>query len=199
MWFKRAAHSTRDNWRIDLCRLGHGNPLTVPATNISVVQHPILYGLCQSYNVFRKAFNEIDENYKSAYIFNNPIFKRGIKDDGPLNASFFGGKENPDLRRISYIKYSDCWDHNDFVSRDDLKQQFFCNLSESCFFRLRAALSLHKLENKRAGDLGGRLNLCPPLTSNSISSFFGSFKKGSLHCRKILSKKVNLNLEGWKW
>ena len=122
MWFKRAAQSTRDNWRIDLCRLGYGNPLTVPATNISVAQHPILSGLCKSYNVFRKAFNEIGENYKSAYIFNNPLIKRGINDDSQLNASFFGGKDNPDLRKISYIRYSDCWDHNEFVSRDYLSQ-----------------------------------------------------------------------------
>ena len=74
MWFKRALHSTRDNWRIDLCRLGFGNPLTVPISDISINQHPILHGLCESFNVFRNCFSEIGNNFKKAYILNNQLF-----------------------------------------------------------------------------------------------------------------------------
>ena len=36
IWFKRVYQSTRDNWRVDLCKLGYGNPFTVLATDISV-------------------------------------------------------------------------------------------------------------------------------------------------------------------
>ena len=52
MWFKRAYHSTRDNWRFDLCRLGYGNPFTVSCHEIIQKR----FGLCASFELFKSAF-----------------------------------------------------------------------------------------------------------------------------------------------
>ena len=89
MWFKRAWQTTRDNWRIDLCRLGFGNPLCVPISGIPNNQHPVLHGLCELFNIFRNCFSEIGSNYKSAFILNNQIFTHGDKDNRILNPAFF--------------------------------------------------------------------------------------------------------------
>ena len=62
MWFKRAYHSTRDNWRIDMCRLGFGNPFTVSCSDLSRKQHPILYDLCASFSLFRDEYYSIGIN-----------------------------------------------------------------------------------------------------------------------------------------
>ena len=109
MWFKRAYHSTRDNWRIDMCRLGFGNPFTVACSDLSRKQHPILYDLCASFSLFRDEYYSIGTNYKLAFILNNHMFKRDLKSDKILDVPFFGGKNNPDLFKISNIRNSDCW------------------------------------------------------------------------------------------
>ena len=180
MWFKRALQSTRDNWRFDLCRLGFGNPLTVPISDISINQHPILYGLCESFNVFRNCFSEIGNNFKSAYILNNQLFTRGDRDNRILNPAFFGGKNNMDLLKISKIKYSDCWEGENFKTRTSLNAKFLCNLSEAAFFRLRAALLYFRSKGGMTDNHDAAI---------SIDEFFRSFKRGSKSCRKILSKK----------
>ena len=122
MWFKRAAQSTRDNWRVDLCRLGYGNPFSVIHLELAQKQHPVLFGLCVSFDTLRTAYCEIENNYKHAFILNNMIFRRGITDDRPLNPSFFfGGKDNADLINITKIRYCDCWVGSEFVSRHDMQ------------------------------------------------------------------------------
>ena len=185
MWFKRAAQSTRDNWRVDLCRLGYGNPFTVSHLELVQKQHPVLFGLCASFDTFRTAYCEIENNYKHAFILNNMIFRRGVDDDRPLNSSFFGGKDNADLINIAKIRYWDCWAGSKFVSRLALNSKFHCNISEAVFFRLRSALTIFKNRKKNSAMLG---------ESMPIGNFLRSFKKGSIHCRKILQKNTNCNV-----
>ena len=180
MWFKRAYHSTRDNWRIDMCRLGFGNPFTVACSDLSRKQHPILYDLCASFSLFRDEYYSIGTNYKLAFILNNHMFKRDLKSDKILDVPFFGGKNNPDLFKISNIRYSDCWVGNEFISRPALIAKFSCNITEATFFRMRSALTLFRANARKTTQDD------PPV---SLGMFFGSFKKGSKYCRNILAKK----------
>ena len=98
MWIKRASLSTRDNWRIDLTPLGHGNIFTINPADISRTEHPILHGLANSFFSFVEYFILQKNNFEHSYILNNPIFERGPKDKRILDTNFFGsltpGKPN---------------------------------------------------------------------------------------------------------
>ena len=108
------------------------------------------------------------------------MFKRELKSDKILDVPFFGGKNNSDLFKISNIRYSDCWVGNEFISRSALNVKFSCNITEATFFRLRSALTLFRANAEKTTQVDVPV---------SLGMFFGSFKKGSKYCRKILAKK----------
>ena len=56
-WVKRACLSQRDNWRVDLLKLGHGNVLTIGKGNCTVDRFPLFVDIVGSYEFFLKAFN----------------------------------------------------------------------------------------------------------------------------------------------
>jgi len=179
IWFKRAAASTRDNWRIDLWDMGHGNPYTVDFASIDKNEHPILHGLTHSFFKFVEAYTAINDNYKDALIFNNPCFKRSNDDQGILDFKFFNNGGNPNFFRISSVKFRDCF-YNGFFR----EYRFFTNdlglgISLATYFRLRQALMqfIAGLKRKRLTDG----------SSVSLSVFFNSFKKGSKSCRRVLN------------
>ena len=180
MWVKRAFSSTRDNWRIDLTLLGRGNIFAISPADISPIEHPVLHGIANSFFAFTGHFSSLKNNFEFSYIFNNPIFVRGAKDNGILDAKFFGGTtpDKPNIYKIVNLKYGDCWEGGEFLSLDRLNSDFSLNLTAVIYFRLRCALLYFKSKNKTNSDLDG----------SGISDFFKSFKKGSKSCRKIIGR-----------
>ena len=179
MWIKRASLSTRDNWRIDLTLLGHGNIFTINPAVISRTEHPILHGLANSFFSFVEYFSVQKNNFEHSYILNNPIFERGPKDKRILDTNFFGSLTpgKPNIYSIAKLKYSDCWEEDDFLTFDRLNSNFNLNLTLVIYFWMRCALLFWKSKNKNKTLHEGL----------GISDFFSSFKKGSKSCRKILT------------
>ena len=118
------------------------------------------------------------------------MFKRELKSDKILDVPFFGGKNNSDLFKISNIRYSDCWVGNEFISCSALNVKFSCNITEATFFRLRSALTLFRANAEKTTQVDVPV---------SLGMFFGSFKKGSKYCRKILAKKISLEFALLVW
>ena len=92
MWIKRASLSTRDNWRIDLTLLGHGNIFTINPADISRTEHPILHGLVNSFFLFVEYFSVQKNNFEHSFILNNHIFERGLKDKCILDKTFLAAR-----------------------------------------------------------------------------------------------------------
>ena len=172
MWVKRTAQSTRDNWRIDLLELCNGNAFMLSPAAVSEIEHLVIHGIARSFQTFTLNHSYIGENSKKALIFNNPIFERGPKDKGILDKKFFGdgkpGKAN--LINIANLKYEECWEGNNFLTMERLNENLNLDITAAIYFRLRGALLYFHTPGE------------------SISDFFGCFKKGSKSCRCILSK-----------
>ena len=180
MWVKRTAQSTRDNWRIHLLELCNGNAFTLSPAAVSEIEHLVIHGIARSFQTFTLNHSYIGQNSKKALIFNNPIFERGPKDKGILDKKFFGdgkpGKAN--LNNIANLKYVECWEGNNFLTMERLNENFTLVINAATYFRLRGALLYFRTKTKDSGTDPGE----------SISDFFGSFKKGSKSCHRILSK-----------
>jgi hypothetical protein len=72
-------------------------------------ENPILSNICTSFGKFSAEFTNKDDNFKKAYIFRNPFFRRGRNDDRILCERFFGLNVNDhfELRKIAKLKYDD--------------------------------------------------------------------------------------------
>jgi exonuclease III len=117
-WIGRAFRSPIDNWQYDLM-------LRAPAHNISLIrpldvpadQHPILHNFVCAFKEFYGDFTRCDSNYKEAYIFDNPVFRRGPDFTRTIDQSLFGNLFYETYRdRIRCLKYSDCF--NNFIFKD---------------------------------------------------------------------------------
>ena len=175
-WFKRANFSTRDNWRVDLLNLCNGNVFTSNPGKICVNKHPILHQLACSMEQFSLSFTSFGANYKMAFLLNNPCFKRSKDDSGILDETFFGIPHGANVFCIARLKYSDCHVGNRLRDFVDLNNITGINISLATYFRLRLALKYAAKTLEGGG------------SSQSIESFFASYKKGSKYCRKVLGR-----------
>ena len=177
IWLKRANISTRDNWRVMLRELGWGNVFTTDPSRIDKVRHPILSGLSHSFSLFYEHFTNIGENCYKAFVFNNKAFHRSGNDSLMLDCAFFGKTTNKYV--LSRLRFCDFFMNGIFKDYENLNDVLGLNLSQGVYFRLRSAL-LHYIRGKKIKDKPVHVG---------ITEFFGTFKKGSKNCRKILGFK----------
>ena len=177
-WFKRAAQSSRDNWRVDLLLAGYGNIFTINPKEMDRSRHPILMGLAESFSTFIKCFTERNDNFYSAFILNNPAFL--YENNTRLNLEFFGRSSN--IFKIAQLTFNDFFSGGTFLSFVTLNEKFGININLATYFRLRGTL-LHFLGEKKKKSSNNNDN-----SVTGINRFFLSFKKGSKTCRKILDK-----------
>ncbi len=178
-WIKKATASSRDNWRVDLHNLSHGNPLTLSPTDIQQQQHPILHCIANSFQTFRKHFSMDCNNYKKSYILNNPIFSRGPRDDRLLDTRFF--RQNPpiDGRILAKTRFCDIMQNEGIKPLHEIIEQLQINLNLNTYLRLHGALTYFKNNLKNNPDRD---------TSIDIGAFLYSVKKGSKKFRIFLEK-----------
>jgi hypothetical protein len=177
IWFKKASHSTRDNWRWDLWKIGAGNCFTVPP--LDTVEHPILGTLTGSFRTFLKKFYLKDANILEAYVLNNPLI---TLDNGflyDLDARFWTAAGNPNIFSISQLKIKDFYSEWKIKSLQSLNTDLNINLPLATYFRLTGILQQIKRRFL--------INLPPNSKAADIRCFFARFKRGSKQCRAILS------------
>ena len=143
-WFKRAAQSSRDNWRVDLLLAGYGNIFTIDPKEMDRSRHPILMGLAESFSTFIKCFTERNDNFYSAFILNNPAFL--YENNTRLNLEFFGRSSN--IFKIAQLTFNDFFSGGTFLSFVTLNEKFGININLATYFRLRGTL-LHFLGEKK--------------------------------------------------
>jgi hypothetical protein len=76
-WIKKAASSTRDNWRIDLRSITGGNCFTASTISTGINSSPVLLTLARDFEMFTRYFYNFQDNYKEAYIWENNFFSNG--------------------------------------------------------------------------------------------------------------------------
>jgi hypothetical protein len=177
IWFKRAAKSTRDNWRYDLWLCGSGNCLTPDPELLCQSGNPILYNLVQSFRTFSHEFYLSDNNFLDSYILNNPLFCLEEGFPYTLRTKFWLQNGTTNLAKLSRLKVRDFLVDGKMRSFFNLNAQYEVNLSFTTYIRLtgltnRALKRYLKMEKK----------------STSLMVFLNGFRKGSRQLRKILEK-----------
>jgi exonuclease III len=176
-WIKRVTQHWGDNWRFDLKLACYGNPLIADSNTFDRHAHPVLYNICESFGKFRSAFTSKDDNYKKAYIFKNPFFRRGRNDNGILCENFFGARGNFDLcAKLAKLKFEDFFIRGGPKSLADLNNDYDLNFSLVTYMRLHEALGVVVNNNRGNEDK----------PTMSLEFFVRSFEKGSRPFRRIL-------------
>jgi hypothetical protein len=184
-WIKRVTQHWGDNWRYDVMRATYGNPLIATKNTFSRDQNPLLFNICSSFGIFKKSFEMKGSNFKKAFIFKNPLFKRGRNSNELLCEGFFG-RDLPfeEYKKIARLKYEDLFMRGGPKSLHSLNLDFNLNLNLVVYMRLHEALQLF------AGRIRNEIAVAP----QSLEMFLKSFNKGSKPFRKILQYEENKSL-----
>jgi hypothetical protein len=143
-WVKRAADSSRDNWRHDLRNVCAGNCYTANPAAVPEGRYPALMPLITSYSSFRNAFTGTGTNYKKALIFNNDLIRRSPTTTLLLDSNFFSSNiPRLNLNEIANLKFSDFFNNNMFLSLDELVETTGINFSLITYMRLRESLMFY--------------------------------------------------------
>ena len=179
-WFKRADCSTRDNWRVDLQKLGHGNVLTVGKADIQPAVFPIFAFLADSFEKFLKAFNKTNDNFAKSFLLNNPSMSRSRHDRLPVNLNFFSGNiPANEFPLLSKIKLEQILQNGRLASLDNIITNTGIHINLILYLRLQAALYT-------AGNILGE-NRATDGSKTSLSNFLKRFKKGSKQIREVIT------------
>jgi hypothetical protein len=183
-WVKRVTQHWGDTWRFDLKAKCYGNPLIANEKTFSLAENPILFNICKSFGKFAEEFYGAEDNYKKAFIFRNPLFRRGRNDDGLLCERFFGNNFG-ELCKIAKLKFEDFFTPRGTKTLDELNREFDLNFTLVTYMRTHEALQFAVLKygNEEAS------------TVQSLDFFLKSFDKGSKPFRKILQRN---EVKKWK-
>jgi hypothetical protein len=182
-WVKRVTQHWGDNWRFDLKAKCYGNPLIANDKTFPLAENPILFNIGKSFGNFAQEFYGIEDNYKKAFIFKNPLFRRGRKDNCLLCERFFGNNFG-ELCKIAKLKFEDFFTQRGAKTLDELNREYELNFTLVTYMRLHEALQFAvKFRNE------------VPSTVQSLDFFLKSFDKGSKPFRKILHRK---DVKKWK-
>jgi len=180
-WIRKANNEAIDNWRFDLRCIFDGNCLVTCAKYVDPERHPVLYGLAISFEKFLGAFNLTNDNYKMAYILNNPVLYRQRGDTAILDKNFFRQVPAVDFSKLCKLRFSDCFVNRNPVQLETVNQTKNLNLNLNTYMRLISALSNFERSLKIHRITDG--------TFKRIETFFVKPEKGSKHIRDIISKK----------
>ena len=120
-WFKRANSSTRDNWRVDLKKIGNGSVLTVGKAGCSYDTFPIFKFLRDSFHRCVYSFNNLNDNFSKSLLLNNPLLTISCEDRRPLGINFFANSiPDIELRSVCSISIDQIANNNRLLSLDEI-------------------------------------------------------------------------------
>ncbi len=76
-----------------------GNPLIAGTAAFGPRENPILHNICNSFEIFKKKFTSIEENYKKALIFRTLY----LGEDGMMTECCVKASSEIIMRNLSYI------------------------------------------------------------------------------------------------
>ena len=182
-WCKKANATSFDCWRYDLKTLGNGNVFASALSNDDIQRHPILNNLVQSLSEFQKRFYCINDNYRSAYVLNNPLIYRERGSTRILDKNFFLQNPPLDFNVLAKLKFSDFFSNGTPILLETINVTHNININLVTYLRICTALGnfYNSLKRNRVTDN----------TSVSLGTFFSSFQKGSKSVRRIFDHGKN--------
>jgi hypothetical protein len=110
-WIKRIFFAACDTWREEVFNLTYGNPLVLDPSLVNKSCNPIIYNIATSFQIFKKNYFLMNDNYKKAPIFLNPIFVRGRGDKRLLDNNFFSQQPPLNNQVLAGLLFKDVFDN----------------------------------------------------------------------------------------
>ncbi len=181
-WIKRTGEHWCDNWRYDIKKACHGNPLIANENTFSQISNPVLYNICTSFGKFAGEFYKKDRNYKKALVLRNKMFKQGRNDNGILDENFFGNHRTfEELQKIARLGFDDFFVRGRPKTLHQLNLDTGIEFDLNCYMRLHEALQFY-IDSRRNDE---------PAPEQSSTFFMKTFIKGSRPYRRILENFLN--------
>jgi hypothetical protein len=181
VWPLRAEFSSRDNWRVNIRKLSHGNCLGLSWRNIDANLHPVLYGFGKSIEKLRTCHDSSNENYLHATVLYNPLIFRGPGNKLTLDPDYLELGEDPELcKKVARLTVDDCYGQYGFITRAELRIVHDIELSITGYANLGQAVN----------HFVNRLSVHAINDGTSISLFNSlQLKKPGVKIRSIMSKR----------
>jgi hypothetical protein len=159
-WVKKAADSTRDNWRVDLHSATAGNCLTANHRTLGIELSHTLRGIVCSYNTFTDPFFRLNSNYLEDFIYNNDRIRRSAGSEYILDNNFFAmNVPRLNMESVSRLKVKDFVSNGNFRSLDEVTLDLSVEFSLLTYMRLREAIMLYVTNcNRRVLD-GSKISI----------------------------------------
>jgi len=142
VWTVKAHRSKRDNWRVNLRSLAHGNCLSLSWRNIDPNINPIIYGLGKAFERLRTCHDGSNENYRFATILYNPLIFRGPGDKLTLDPVYLEAENDSALcAKLSKLTVDDCYGQFGFISRAEFRVTHNIDLTITAYANLGRAVN----------------------------------------------------------
>jgi len=170
-----------DTWRQKLKNSApNRNVLLLRCEDIDRAVNPVLFSMVESYVEFYGWYSKTNENYKTAYIYDNPAFLMGPHDGtgNTVTIKNLGFRANEETKlKLRELKYNLCFNGTRFKTRDELTRDGIY-LSPTAWFKLQLAIvnSGRRIKNSATGQR----------ITTEIAQFFSKVKKGSRGFHKII-------------
>jgi len=136
-WVKRIHHHGIDNWRHDILQSCYGNPFILNERTFLAVSNPILHTIGVSFGKFASSFYSTGKNFMKAFIFKNPLIRRGQDDNGLLCENFFGVQNTYSyFEKIARLQICDIWERGGMKSLDSINLETELNFSLLTYMRI---------------------------------------------------------------
>jgi Reverse transcriptase (RNA-dependent DNA polymerase) len=180
-WIRRAKILDQD-WKIKLINSGSGNLYCINPSRFMAERNPVLQNIARAFASFVHHFTARENNYKSAYIVQNPALTKGIRSREQITeqelAVLSAGNENLSKNPLN-LRMSDIL----FEGRNITKHEFERNMNFLVPVPVEIWRSLDKVRSAAKTRFGGDNYQ----KSQTIESFFASWKRGSKKIRHFLT------------
>jgi len=178
-WVQRAFKYCIDNWRYDLkSSCPGGNIAVLRSSFLDQTTSPILFHMASCYEKFYASYCSVDNNFMTAYVYNNKFFARNRITTETIDKDFFPREWfQGNSQLVMNLKLSDFFVNGRMVSRDRLAAGGL-DLPAATWLSLQAAASL--VWNRR------RDPNIPEEKCRPIEEFLTNLKKGSKQYKKYL-------------
>jgi len=184
-WIRRC-YKMDELWKREFFLHSNGNIFNVRKGHLNVQKNPILRNIAEHFEKFVFKFTVVNENFKKAFIFDNPTLTFDPNRQHYLKKTFFTDQEweNNEGRIKSLTMDMLVSNNGDFYDRGDFELLSGITISDLKFNKLRglartAVAKYKKLENSAK-------------KTDTVQNFLMRIKRGSKRIRKIISDKRDM-------
>ena len=185
-WVKRA-QSLDDNWKRYLYSRCYGTVLNVRAEKIDSECYPILHGIVVSYERFFMRHTQWNENFKLAFVFENPALTLNLRTPDLADEYFFGELMENNAAAIRNLKVSDIFD-NGYSSIENFTQNTGIPICQRKLTGLRGLYDTASIKYSKDPEA--------PIDNTPIHTFVNRFTRGSKTFRKVFREKKPETVSG---